>query len=468
MSINLESQLKAVIESISDGIYMTDSNGICIACNEAFKQITGINADIIGKHVRYLLEHNMISEAVSIEAISSRRRITKIIKYPSGCEALVTGNPVFNQNGELIAVVATVRDLTELNALKQELQQSKRLAAQYLQTLKNLNTPSNVTLEKFIVRDAKMQRVFDLVQRVADSDATVMIYGESGVGKGLIAELLHEQSTRSKKGQFVKVDCGAIPSALLESELFGYERGAFTGARQEGKTGLFELANNGTLLLDEIGELPLSLQVKLLTVLQDRQFLRVGGIKSIPINVRVLCATHRNLEKMVAQGTFRSDLFYRLNVIPINIPPLRERKEDILVLAVSFLEKFCAKYHRSTTILPEVLDCFLEYTWPGNVRELENTLERLVVLNQDGTIKLEELPERIKIYFQPMISNYNNSTGQELIPLKTAVAAAEREFIKLALQKSKKLALAAEALDIDISTLLRKCRRYGINRKSIE
>ncbi|HWJ02620.1 MAG TPA: sigma 54-interacting transcriptional regulator [Verrucomicrobiae bacterium] len=468
MTINVESQLKAVIESIGDGIYVTDTHGVCITCNEAFKRITGIDSDIVGKPVTYLLQHQFISEAVTLETLSTRRRITKVIKYPSGCEALVTGNPVFDEAKSLIGVVATVRDLTELNALRDELKQSKRLAAQYLKTIKNLNAPGRASLDRFIVRDPKMQRVLEVVSRVAESDATVMIYGESGVGKGLIAELIHEQSSRSRKGKFIKVDCGAIPSALLESELFGYERGAFTGARHEGKTGLFELAHGGTLFLDEIGELPLTLQVKLLTVLQDRRILRVGGTNPISIDVRILCATHRNLEKMVTEGSFRSDLFYRLNVIPVMVLPLRERKEDILVLTLSFLEKFCSKYNRSTSIAPEVLDCFLEYPWPGNVRELENTLERLVVLNQDGSIKIEEVPERIKIHFQPLVNKQAPPINKEVITLKHAVATAETEAIRLALQQSKTLAQAAESLGIDVSTLLRKSRKHGINRQMPE
>jgi PAS domain S-box-containing protein len=470
MSLNLETQLKAVIESISDGIYMTDAEGTCIASNSAFMRITGIQNDVVGKHVTYLLQKNVISDAVTMETISTRQHVSKIIKYPSGCEALVTGNPVFNQEGELIAVVCTVRDLTELNTLKEELVKSKNLAEQYLETLKRLKTSfNNVPLDKFIVRDSKMQRVLDLILRIADSDATVILYGESGVGKGIIAQFIHEQSNRKSKGKFIKIDCGAIPPSLLESELFGYERGAFTGARTEGKTGLFELANHGTLFLDEIGEVPISLQSKLLNVLQDKTIMRVGGTKPIPIDIRIICATNKNLESMVIEGTFRADLFYRLNVIPITIPPLRERKEDIMVLTVTFLKRFSEKYNRHVTILPEVIDYFLEYPWPGNVRELENTMERLVLLNQNGVIKVEDLPEKVKSYIQHQAKPvpgqthiYNTITTN--MELKKAVAEVERNLIKLALLKNRTLAAAARSLGIDISTLLRKCKKYEIKR----
>ncbi len=465
MGSHLETKLKAVIESITDGVYMSDANGTCIACNYAFKRLTGINIDLVGKHVSYLLDHNLISEAVTVETIATRRHVSKVIKYPSGCEALVTGNPVFDTNGRLISVVAIVKDLTELNALKDELKKSKGLAQQYMKTLKSFNAPLNISSDGFIIRDAKMQRVLDLIQRVSDSDVTVMIYGESGVGKGMIADLIHTQSHRSSQ-PFIKVDCGAIPAALLESELFGYERGAFTGARQEGKLGLFELANHGTLFLDEIGEMPVSLQVKLLNVLQDRRILHVGGTKPFPIDVRILCATNRNLEQMVAEGSFRSDLYYRLNVVPLTILPLRERKEDILVLTVSFLDKACKKYNRRTKIAPEVMDCFLEYAWPGNVRELENTIERLVVLDQDGTITLDDLPEKMRSQLQNSAPRAA-APDRQIIPLKTAVAETERQLLELALQQRAPLAAVAEGLGIDLSTLLRKSKKYGIKRADL-
>ncbi len=467
MSRDLETKLRVVIESMTDGIYMTDAVGICIACNYAFKRITGIVTDIVGKHVTYLLEQKLISEAVTVETIETRRHVSKIIKYPSGCEALVTGNPVLDEKGDLIAVVSVVRDLSGLNALKDQLNKSKELAKQYVETLRKFNSPVNMPIDKLIVRDPKMQRVLDVILRIADSDVTVMLYGESGVGKGMIATLIHEQSNRGEKGQLIKIDCGAIPGHLLESELFGYEPGAFTGARREGKIGLFELANHGTLFLDEIGELPLALQVKLLNVLQDRRILRVGGTRPIPIDVRILCATNRNLEVMVADGTFRQDLYYRLNVVPITILPLRERKEDILVLTVSFLDRFNKKYQHVVTASPEVIDYFLEYSWPGNVRELENTIERLVVLNQSGLIRSEDLPEKIRAHFQSVVTSYNIEAGPKMLHLKTAVAVIERQLIEQALRQNETLAASAKRLGIDVSTLLRKCKKYGIKRANI-
>jgi len=390
-----------------------------------------------------------------------------MVVFSGGCETLVTGNPTFDDAGNLINVVCEVRDLGELNSLKDDLVRSKQLNKQYQEILVSCNPALNNDEQKIQVRDPKMQSILDELPKIGDSDATVLISGESGVGKGLIASQLHEHSSRSSKGQFIKVDCSAIPSSLIESELFGYEGGAFTGARREGKAGLLDQANHGTAFLDEIGELPLLLQVKLLSVLQDHRILRVGGTVPLSMDIRFVCATNRDLEKMVEEGTFRKDLFYRLNVIPITIPPLRERKEDIFMLTLTFLDKFCQKYHRSLSFVPEAMNSLYEYAWPGNVRELENVVERLVVLNQTGIVENADMPEEIR-----RASHVVDLQGTELsrrferkvIPLKAAVAATERQSIERALQQNEHLGPAAKALSIDISTLLRKCKKLGIAR----
>ncbi|SFG62983.1 PAS domain S-box-containing protein [Desulfotomaculum arcticum] len=465
MRQDLEITFKAMINSIGDGIYMTDSEGYCIAYNEAFLRITGITNEIMGQHVSTLLVANLISDSVTIETIRSRQRVSKVIIYPSGCEALVTGNPVFDEHGNLVNVVCVVRDLSELNALKDELKLTKKLNKQYQEILKNFSPILNVTQEKIIVRDPKMQSILDMIPRIAASDATVLVYGESGVGKGLIASLIHEHSGRAEKGQFIKVDCAAIPSSLLESELFGYDRGAFTGARREGKPGLLEMANNGTVFLDEIGELPLFMQVKLLNVLQDRKIQHVGGTHPVPVDIRIVSATNRDLERMVDEGIFRQDLFYRLNVVPVVIPPLRDRKEDILVLALSFWDKFCQKYQRTLSLSPKAMDCLCDFSWPGNVRELENTIERLVVLGSTGLIKKEDLPEKIRQTFPiALVNNPFRPVDSGMLPLKAAIAVTERQLIERALLHNDRLGPAAESLGIDISTLLRKCKKLGIKR----
>ena len=467
MSWNPEMTFRAMISSISDGIYITDSKGFCIAHNEAFLRITGIPINVVEGNVSSLIDDNFISESATMEVIRTRQRVSIITVFPSGCEALVTGNPAFDDEGNLINVVCEVRDLSELNSLKDDLKRSKQLNKQYREILVSCNPALYNDEQKITVRDPKMQSILDELPRIGDSDATVLIYGESGVGKGLIASLLHEHSNRSIKGKFIKVDCSAIPSSLIESELFGYEGGAFTGARREGKAGLLDQANHGTVFLDEIGELPLLLQVKLLSVLQDHKILRVGGTVPLSMDIRFVCATNRDLEKMVDEGTFRKDLFYRLNVIPVAIPPLRERKEDIFGLTLSFLDRFCQKYHRSLSFVPDGMDCLYEYSWPGNVRELENVVERLVVLSQTDLIKKEDLPEKIRRANQavfPLDTRPERPSERKIIPLKAAVAVTERLLIEGALQQNNHLGPAAQALGIDISTLLRKCKRLGISR----
>lgn len=241
----------------------------------------------------------------------------------------------------------------------------------------------------------KMQEVFESVHRVADSRATVILYGESGTGKELIAKAVHYMSPRAKE-PFVKFNCASIPEGLLESELFGHEKGAFTGAIAVRK-GRFELANNGTILLDEVGDLPLNLQPKILRVLQEREFERVGGEKTIKVDVRLIAATSRNLEELVLKGKFREDLFYRLNVVPISMPSLRERKEDIPLMVEFFLGRFNEENRKNISISPEALRVMADYTWPGNVRELENTMERLVVMSGRDIIKPSDLPINIKL-----------------------------------------------------------------------
>ncbi len=240
----------------------------------------------------------------------------------------------------------------------------------------------------------QIQRVLTLIDKLSKTDSTVLIMGESGTGKELVAKMIHQKSQRGEK-PFIPVNCAAIPSELLEAELFGYEKGAFTGASTT-RQGRFELANEGTIFLDEIGDMPLHLQVKILRVIQDRSFERIGGTKSIQVDVRIIAATNKNLENEVKEGRFREDLFWRLNVVPVVIPPLRERKEDIPLLCDYFIDKFSKKFGYSLKINSQVMEIFLNYHWPGNVRELENLIERLYVLNDGGTVSVEDIPERIR------------------------------------------------------------------------
>ncbi len=306
-----------------------------------------------------------------------------------------------------------------------------------------------------IARSAEMRRVMDLIARIAPADATVLIQGESGTGKELIAKAIHHASPRAPK-PFVAVNCGALPEPLLESEIFGHVKGAFTGAIVT-KRGLFEEAHDGTFFLDEIGEMASSLQVKLLRALQDGEVRRVGANQSTTVDARVVAATNRDLEQRVREGAFREDLFYRLNVIPVTLPPLRERREDIPLLAEHFLERNSRKQGREMRLSPEAVECLLRYSWPGNVRELENAMERTAILSQRGTIGPEELPAHVAagITLGPAPS----------LPRQHGLADIERAHILQTLERlGWSHTRAADALGIGRTTLWRKLKLYGLTQ----
>nr|WP_275299492.1 sigma 54-interacting transcriptional regulator [Clostridium sp. YIM B02506] len=307
-----------------------------------------------------------------------------------------------------------------------------------------------------IAKDASMKRIIQLINSVAKTDATILITGETGVGKEVIATEIYKKSNRSNKA-YIKINCAAIPESLLESEMFGYEKGAFTGAIKKEKLGYFELAQKGTLLLDEIGEMPMKLQSKLLRVLQEKEITRIGGTKPINLDVRIIAATNQNLEQQIKNGTFREDVYYRLNVIPIEIPPLRERKDDISILADTFLNKFNLKYNKNKKIEASVLEVLEEYNWPGNVRELENLLERLVIYGDDEIINKENINNILR---KNEFSQY--LVEREEITLKEAVDLLEKDIIEKTLKKYRSSRKAAKVLGVTQPTVLRKAKSLGI------
>lgn len=311
--------------------------------------------------------------------------------------------------------------------------------------------------KELVYNSVKMRELINLVKRIAAVDSTVLIQGESGVGKELVADLLYSNSSR-KNGPFIKVNCGAIPENLLESELFGYEAGAFTGASKNGKAGLFELAEGGILFLDEIGDMPLNLQVKLLRAIQDMQISRVGGIKPIKMNIRILAGTNRNLHDMVEKGNFREDLFYRLNVVPIYVPPLRERKEDIPALSNYFLKNFNHKYQMNKKLTADVMTCFINYQWPGNVRELENLIERLIITTSHDYINLGDLPLWLN-------QTRCHKDKPPVVSLRNAVEKTEKKVLEDAFTLYKSTYEVARVLEVNQSTIVRKAAKYGIKRR---
>jgi DNA-binding NtrC family response regulator len=319
--------------------------------------------------------------------------------------------------------------------------------------------------ENIIGDSDKTRQIFETIEKVADTDSTILILGESGTGKELIAKAIHYNSYR-REGPFIPVNCAAIPSELLESELFGHEKGAFTNAIRT-RIGRFELASSGTVFLDEIGDMPPNLQSKLLRVLQERQFERVGGVKTVKIDIRIIAATHQDLKLAVLQKKFRQDLYYRLNVIPIPVPPLRERKADIPLLAHHFLDQFNkSKKRKIRGIEPEAMNYLMQYHWPGNVRELENIVERMVILTNNEMISVEDLPEKFHI-LPPAEPTRPLEIPEEGISLDTAVSEFEKKLILEALNKTGWVKnKAAQLLNLNRTTLIEKIKRQNLQRPS--
>jgi PAS domain S-box-containing protein/TyrR family helix-turn-helix protein len=455
----LNEELDAIVESSFDGLFITDGKGMTLRYNNAFAQLTGINRyEYVGRSVEDIKRDGIISDPVTFSVLEQKKSITVMQESRIGKLTLTTGNPVIDKNGELIRVVCNVRDITELNLLRQELEKVQGLTQHYENQLRTLQMQYNGS-EKLVVSSSKMRKMLEMVIRLAAVDSTILVTGESGTGKELIAEIIHSNSSRSDK-PLIKVNCGAIPENLLESELFGYEGGAFTGARKEGKPGYIELAAGGTLFLDEIGEIPLPLQVKLLRFLQSKEIIRVGGASYHNIDVRIITATNRDLLEMVQKKEFREDLYYRLNVVPVNTPPLRERKEDIPPLVAHFMGLYSRKYRMERKIAPGVIDIFMQYDWPGNVRELENLIERLVVVSPQDIIRREDLPVHL-MDTVGVNSSYVLVSG--IIPLKEAVESVEKQLLEKVYNKSLTTRQMAKELEVDASTIVRKAAKYHIS-----
>lgn len=442
-------ELLPILDSISDAVFIDSSDGHSLWCNKACKELYEVvPEDIHGLHVTALEDRGIFTPSVARAVMEQKKEITIIHENKNGKKLLSTGIPIFDSFGKIGKIITTSRDITELTNLQNRLESME-------QTLKQIKSLETLQSNDIIAASRSMYNVLQLAKRLAIVDSTVLITGESGVGKGVIAKLLHENGSR-KTGPFITVNCGAIPEALIESELFGYERGAFTGSRAEGKKGLFEVAQNGTIFLDEISELPINLQVKLLQVIQDRQFTRVGGIKPIPVDVRIVSATNKELLHLVQESKFREDLYYRLNVVPITVPPLRERKEDILPLIEINLQKNNSKLHENKQLDPAALDVLLRYNWPGNIRELQNIVERLILTTRDDLITIDNLPIFIKEYAE------SQPVASEGLSLTASMERAEREVLSHAMAKYRSTRAIARALEVSQPTIVRKLQKYGL------
>ena len=336
--------------------------------------------------------------------------------------------------------------------LKRQYEDTVQTTSAYQETL------SSFGIHNCIATSDSMIRIFMKAKQVAAYPTTILLLGETGVGKEVVSSYIHHNSDRNDK-PFIKINCSAIPEPLMEAELFGYERGAFTGAREKGKMGLFELANHGTILLDEIGDMSFALQAKLLRTIQESEIMRVGGTQPIHLDMRIISATSRDIEEMVSAGRFLDALYYRLNVVELQIPPLRERREDIIPLAEFYLQHFCETYKLEREFSPDVRTCFLQYDWPGNVRELRNTVENLVVSAISTVISWEDLPTRIARLGRTVPTRTDMPGG---ISMKAAVEALQREMIQAAVAREGSLRKAAAALEMDATTLCRLAKKLGV------
>lgn len=446
-------EYEKIFENIEDEIFVTDQYGYVLRLNPAAERVIGVMAgDVVGRHVKELEKEGVFSSSITMHVLHQKKKINMIQQLKSGKTVISTAFPIINDEGEIARVICTSKDYQEITKLKAELEDKKTELERKNQEITTLREEifSNVNL---IYNSKEMTNVRDTIYKIAPIELTVLIQGESGVGKEVITKAIHYASLRRDQ-PFIKINCSVIPETLIESELFGYEGGAFTGATKGGKIGKIELANNGTLFLDEIGELPLLIQVKLLEFLQDREICKVGGTNKIKINTRIIAATNRNLQNMVNEGLFRKDLFYRLNVVPINIPPLRERKEDIPALVKYFLNVFNSKYWMSKKIAPEVMQALYTYSWPGNVRELEHVLERAVIISDTEVITLET--------FNSLELKTNNKkvVCTELMPLKLAKREIEEQLVKNAYEIYKSTYKVAKVLEIDQSTVVKLLKKY--------
>lgn len=442
--------LQRAIDSLNVGIVIVDKTGVIRYLNKPYCDFLEVEqSDAVGKHVTQVIENTRMHEVIK----TGRSEIAQL-QLIRGNYMIASRIPIF-RNGEIVGAVGMVmfRDTDDWKQMNSHIRSLLSELEYYRHELKE-KTGVRYSLADLIGESPPMKRLKEQIKRVASSNVTVLIRGESGTGKELVAHSIHQLSERAD-GPFVKVNCGAIPEHLLESELFGYEEGAFTGARKGGKLGKFQLADGGTIFLDEIGDLPLNMQVKLLRVLQEMEVEPVGSTRPRQVNVRVLAATNRPLEKMVVEGTFREDLFYRINVIQILIPPLRERMEDLGLLARFFLSKIARRTGKRIKEIDEkVFDLFYQHRWPGNIRELENVIEAAIHLANGETITRDDLPDYLR-------ESPKWQIGQKT--LKEIVEETERRAIEMALKKYHyDRQLAAKALGISKTSMYDKIKKYGL------
>lgn len=451
--------LEQIWDAFSEGICITNAHGIILHVNKKYEEITGLTKKfVIGLPAYDLVQSGKLDLILNPEVFQKKEQVTKIQSLADGKQIILEGNPVFDKNGNVILCITFLRDDTIFADMRSRISIQKELLETF-QELSTTNMGRSPVNPKKIAYSTVMQQLYTQIGGIAETDATTLILGETGVGKDVVAHRIHNKSLRANK-TFIKVDCGSIPENLIETELFGYVAGTFSGANKNGKIGFIEAANEGTLFLDEIGELPMLMQTRLLRFLQDSEIVRVGSTVPKKIDVRIIAATNKNLEKSIANGEFRSDLYYRLKVAVINIPPLREREADIIPLAENFLQFYCNKYHKQLEFSSEAKELLLQYKWPGNVRELENMIQGLIVTCKQKVIKNLDLPlpaHAIRtVQSQQIVQevpNLQNKTYKEIMKEyeNKVLCAAMKQF-------NNNISKIAKHLQVDRSTIFRKVK----------
>jgi len=440
-----------VLDNVQNAILIIDQNETIVYINREYTTRLGISPKkVLGKSLR-----EIEPKALALKVLKTREPICDVVEYVESLKINAIGVtlPLYNKQGDFWGVTSMFNNVTELIRISEDLKRTKEMTDYLQEQLRDEQLPQS--FQEYVCVNNEHKKTLQLAARVAPTDSTVLILGESGVGKEVMAKTIHNASKRSTN-PLIKVNCASIPENLLESELFGYEEGAFTGARKGGKMGKFELANNGTIFLDEIGDMSFNMQAKLLRVLQERELERVGGTRSIPLNIRVITATNRDLKAMIDAGTFRGDLYYRLNVISLTIPSLRERREDIMPLVRVFLRRMAPG--EKVTVSPSVMKILQEYDWPGNVRELQNVLEYASVVRTSETIVIKDLPQ----YLKPKLPiDETGDSGR--FNIKTATALLERDYMIEAIKACQgNKSLAIRELGISRRAFYEKLEKYGL------
>ena len=441
--------LELALEASYDGLHILDNHGKTLYINEACTRIEGVDIDeVFSNDIRALVKEGVYSQSVTLMVLEDGQPHTITQTTKNGNEVLVTGTPVFDKDGAVEMVIVNSRDVTDLNTLRRNLSVSKY-------QLEDLKLEQK-KYHEVIAHSAQMQKILSTALYISRVDSTVLLTGESGVGKGVLARFIHDNGPRADK-PFIKVDCSSIPENLFESELFGYESGAFTGAKKGGRIGLLEMAEGGTVFLDEIGEMPLSMQPKLMRAIQDLEILPVGGEKTRKLDVRFMAATNIDLRHAVEEKKFREDLYYRLNVVPIEIPPLRDRKDDIPPLINQMADRVRAMYQFRKNLSSEAMNRMIDYPWPGNIRQLENTVERILVSTESDIVGITDLPAEITRW---------RSHGEESIDIytysyKDLLASYDKKVLQTAIEKEGSIPKAAKLLGVDATTIRRKLSRYS-------